>query len=255
MRIEIARECVYDVTSRCVRYVTLRCVALGGEGEGGESEGERKRGRDRALCRPGREPFPHTIRTVHPCACGVYTRCITRRRAAVKNRYRLNGSTDMYGKRRERARASERPRRLVERGLERKSIRGNPLSRRMFPRRVPRRRRRRACATLTYIDLSPSLSSTQTTGSPGAFPRARFRFLSLSSPSLRSHRRPFCVHRQEGIDLCLGEDDFNCVFRALSNFSARALTALIWSRLCANKNEGNYHLFRYSKLPSFIKLS
>jgi len=99
----------------------------------------------------------------------------------------------MYGKRRERARASERSRRLVEKGLERKSIRGNPLSRRMFSRRVPRRRHRRrrrrrhrACATLAYIDLSPSLSSSQTPGSPvaGAFPRARFPF--FSSPSLRS---------------------------------------------------------------------
>lgn len=129
----------------------------------------------------------------------AFTHGIQRGGAAVKNRYRLNGSTDMYGKRRERARASEHPRRPVERGLERKSIRGNPLSRRIFSRLVPRRhrRRRRACATFTYIDLSPSLFSSQTPGSPERL---------LAHVSIFSRCRlcdPYAFTRRRDLDLCL----------------------------------------------------
>lgn len=114
----------------------------------------------------------------------------------------------MYGKRRERARASEHPRRLVKRGLERKSIRGNPLSRRMFSRRVPRRRhrRRRACATLTYIDLSPSLSSTPTPWHPRSrrVSSRTFSFSLVAVAGFAVASRPLRV-RRKGIDLCLGE--------------------------------------------------
>lgn len=116
-------------------HLYFACVTLRGEIErkGKQIERERKlahvvRGEG------GDEPFLYRtygytrMAFVHSV---LRDRAFRGERAAVKNRYRLNGSANTYGKVRAREGArerAERPRRLAERGLERKSIRGNSLS-------------------------------------------------------------------------------------------------------------------------------
>lgn len=107
-------------------------------------------------------------------------------------------------------------------------------------------------SSVSIFLANPRLSRGRRVFSP-TFPR----FLSLSSPALRPHRDPYAFTDGRGGNRPLPRrDDFSCLPRAFFKGAAHAglLTALIWSGLYANENEGERLLFASCRalLKSFI---